>query len=169
MATAEQNKAIILRFVDELRKGNLAIIDEVCSPDFVFHSPNWPNWPRGIEGAPKLATYGSQLYRDARATIDDIIAENDRVAVRWTVTGTWIGDQRPGCPPYGTQVARLNELVPLRRRGNRGGLGHRGILADRNSRIRDWRMAQHWIAPKWLMCQPLRSQLNSRNARAMRP
>jgi hypothetical protein len=35
---------------------NLAIIDEVCSPDFVFHSPKWPNWPRGIERAQKLAT-----------------------------------------------------------------------------------------------------------------
>jgi predicted ester cyclase len=105
MTTAEQNKAIFLRFVDELRKGNLAIIDEVCSPDFVFHSPNWPNWPRGIEGARKLATYGSRLYRDARATIDDIIAENDRVAVRWTITGTWVGEQRPGSPPYGKQVA----------------------------------------------------------------
>jgi hypothetical protein len=105
MTTAEQNKAIFLRFVDELRKGNLAIIDEVCSADFSFHSPNWPNWPRGIEGARKLATYGRQLYRDAHATIDDIIAENDSVAVRWTITGTWIGPQRPGSPPYGQPCA----------------------------------------------------------------
>jgi hypothetical protein len=45
MTTAEQNKAIFLRLVDELRKDNLAIIDEVCSADFSFHSPNWPNWP----------------------------------------------------------------------------------------------------------------------------
>ena len=103
--TAEQNKAIFLRFIDELRKGNLAIVDEVCSPDFEFHSPNWPNWPRGIEGARKLATFGRQLYRDARATIDDIIAENDRVAVRWTITGIWIGHQRPGSPPVGQQAA----------------------------------------------------------------
>ncbi|MBV8775521.1 MAG: ester cyclase [Deltaproteobacteria bacterium] len=105
MATAEQNKAIFVRFLDELRKGNLAIIDEVCSSEFAFHSPNWPNWPRGIEGARKLATYGKQLYRDAHATIDDIIAEEDRVAVRWTITGTWIGHERPGSPQYGQPVA----------------------------------------------------------------
>src|SRR5690349_1317215 len=43
MMTAEQNKAIFLRFIDELRRGNLAIIDEVCSPEFAFHSPNWQN------------------------------------------------------------------------------------------------------------------------------
>jgi SnoaL-like protein len=99
--TGAQNKAIFLRFIDELRRGNLDVIDEVCSPDFAFHSPNWPNWPRGIEGARKLATYGSQLYRDARVMMDDIIAEHDRLAVRWTITGTWIGPQRPGSPPYG--------------------------------------------------------------------
>jgi ketosteroid isomerase-like protein len=104
MMTAEQNKAIFLRFIDQLRRGNLAVIDEVCSPDFTFHSPNWPNWPRAIEGARKLATYGSQLYRDARATINDIIAENDRVAVRWTITGTWIGQQPAGSPRYGEKV-----------------------------------------------------------------
>jgi SnoaL-like domain len=78
MMASEQNKAIFLRFIDELRRGNLAIIDEVCSPDVVFHSPNWPHWPCGIEGARKLATYGSQLYRDVHATIDDIITEHDR-------------------------------------------------------------------------------------------
>jgi predicted ester cyclase len=104
MMTTQPNKAIFLRFIDELRRGNLAIIDEVCSPDFVFHSPNWPDWPRGIEGARKLATYGSQLYRDVHTTIDDIIAENDRVAIRWTITGTWIGPQRPGSPPAGQKV-----------------------------------------------------------------
>ena len=103
--TTEQNKAIFLRFMDELRKGNLDIIDEVCSSDFAFHSPNLPNWARGLEGARKLATYGSMLYRDAHGTLDDIIAEGDRVAVRWTITGTSIGERRPGIPDYGEKVA----------------------------------------------------------------
>jgi SnoaL-like domain len=102
--TGEQNKAIFLRFIDELGRGNLGVIEEVCSPDFAFHSPNWPNWPRGVEGARKLATYGSQLYRDARVVMDDIIAEHDRVAVRWTITGTWIGPERSDSPPYGEKV-----------------------------------------------------------------
>ena len=43
--TADQNETIFLQFIDELRRGNLAIIDEVCSLNFAFHSPNWPNWP----------------------------------------------------------------------------------------------------------------------------
>ncbi len=36
--------------------------------------------------------------------MDDLIAEHDRLAVRWTITGTWIGPQRPGSPPYGQKV-----------------------------------------------------------------
>ena len=102
--TTEQNKAIFLRFIGELGKGNLEIIDEVCSPDFAFHSPNWPDWPRGLEGARKLATHAKTIYRDGQGTLDDIIAEGDRVAVRWTFTATWIGEQRPGVPAYGEKV-----------------------------------------------------------------
>ena len=80
--SAEANKANFLRFIDELGKGNLAIIDEMCSPDFAFHSPNYPDWPRGLEGARQLVTLGRAIYRDAQTTIEDIVAEDDRVAVR---------------------------------------------------------------------------------------
>lgn len=59
--TTEQNKAIFPRFIGDLGKGNLEIIDEVCSPDFAFHSPNWPDWPRGLEGARKLATHAETI------------------------------------------------------------------------------------------------------------
>jgi len=54
--------------------------------------------------ARKLAAYGEMLYRDAHGTLDDIIAEGDRVAVRWTTAATWIGEQRPGLPAYGEKV-----------------------------------------------------------------
>jgi hypothetical protein len=36
--------------------------------------------------------------------MDDIILENDRLAVRWTITGTCIGPGHPGSPPYGQKV-----------------------------------------------------------------
>ena len=41
----EENKAIFLRFLEELGKGNVAIVDQVCSENFVFHSPTHPGWP----------------------------------------------------------------------------------------------------------------------------
>jgi len=49
--TAEKNKAILLRFLKELDKGNVAIVGEVCSPNFHFQSPDFPGWPRGLQGA----------------------------------------------------------------------------------------------------------------------
>ena len=50
--SAQENKAIFLRFIEELGRRNLAIVEEVCSPSFRFYSPNSPNFPRGLEGCP---------------------------------------------------------------------------------------------------------------------
>src|SRR5271157_583776 len=99
--SAEENKATFIRFIGELSKGNLAIIDEVCSPNFAFHSPNWPDWPRGLEAARTLATLGAKLFSGAHATMEDIFAEGDKVVVRWANNGTYIGEARPGTPNPG--------------------------------------------------------------------
>ncbi|HXN86429.1 MAG TPA: nuclear transport factor 2 family protein, partial [Candidatus Binataceae bacterium] len=68
----EENKAIFLRFIKELGKGNLGIVDEICSPDFTFRSPNFPDWPRGLDGARQLAVVGRSLFSHLQNKIDDI-------------------------------------------------------------------------------------------------
>jgi SnoaL-like polyketide cyclase len=78
--SAEENKAIFIRFMRELGKSNLAIIDEVCSADFAFHSPNFPGWPRGLEGARTLSVAGRSMFSDAQTKLDDIFAADDKVA-----------------------------------------------------------------------------------------
>ncbi len=93
---AQENKAIFLGFIEELRRGNIRIVDEVCSPNFRFYSPNSPNFPRGLEGARMLATRGTDSAIEAK--IEDIICEDDRVAVRWTITGIYRGAPQPGYP-----------------------------------------------------------------------
>ena len=98
--SAEENKAIFLRFIDEIRKGNLGIVNEVCSPNFAFHSPNHPDWPRGLEAARQLVG-APRAGGVAQATIEDIFAEGDRVAVRWTFSGIYHGETRPGSPMPG--------------------------------------------------------------------
>ena len=104
--TAEENKAIFRRFMRELRKGNLAIIDEVCSPNFEFRSPNFPKWPRGLEGARTLAMEGGRLIANGETTLDDFFATEDRVVVRMTIRGTYIGDEPlPGFPKKGERFA----------------------------------------------------------------
>jgi ketosteroid isomerase-like protein len=104
--TAQENKATFSRFMKELRKGNLAIVDEVCSPNFQFHSPNFPNWPGGLEGARTLATEGGRLIANGETTLDDFFATEDRVVVRMTIRGTYVGDKSvPGFPKKGERFA----------------------------------------------------------------
>lgn len=96
--SAERNKAILLRLFSELRKGNTSAIDEVCSPDFAFHSPNFPNWPGGLEGARAIATLGPSIFSDSQSTIDDVFAAEDKVVVRWSIRGKYIGEPKTGFP-----------------------------------------------------------------------
>jgi ketosteroid isomerase-like protein len=104
--SAEENKAIFSRFMRELGKGNLAIVDEVCSPDFVFHSPNFPGWPRGLEGARQLAVAGRSLFAaDTRTKIDDLFAADDKVVLLMTIRGTYIGEPKHGFPQPGERFA----------------------------------------------------------------
>jgi ketosteroid isomerase-like protein len=100
-----RNKTIFLRFIKELGKGNLGIIDEVCSPDFAFHSPNFPEWPRGLEGARKLAAAGRSMFADAQTKAADIFAVDDKVVLRSSINGTYIGEAKHGFPKPGERFA----------------------------------------------------------------
>jgi predicted ester cyclase len=102
----EENKAIFLHFINELSKGNNAIVDEICAPDFAFHSPNFPGWPRGLEGARQLAVSGRSLFSpDAQTTIDDVFAADDKVVLRMTLRGTYIGEPKHAFPQPGERFA----------------------------------------------------------------
>lgn len=103
--SAEENKAIFLRFIKELGKGNFGVVEEVCSPDFAFHSPNFPGWPRGLEGARQLAVAGRSLFADTQTKIDDIFAVGDKVVLRMTMRGTYIGEVKNGFPKPGERFA----------------------------------------------------------------
>lgn len=127
--STEENKAIFLRLLDELRKGNLGIINEVCSPNFAFYSPQYPNWPRGLEGARQLITRSRSVFADAQPTVEDIFAEGDKVAVRWTIRGTYQGEAKPGFP------------TP----GERGTLAAISIYRFANGKIEeDWGIEAFW-------------------------
>lgn len=79
----EKNKAIVRRFVEEFNKRNLAIIDELASPDYVDHDHQL----RGLEGLKQLMTIEFKGFPDFHMTIEDMIAEGDRVWVRFKETG----------------------------------------------------------------------------------
>jgi steroid delta-isomerase-like uncharacterized protein len=79
---AEANKAAVRRFFDEVwNKGNMAAADEFLAPAFISHSG--PRPPLVGADAYKSATAAFRAaVPDLRATLEDVIAEADRVVVR---------------------------------------------------------------------------------------
>jgi ketosteroid isomerase-like protein len=90
----EENKAVVRRLMEEVGRGNLAIIDELIAPDFVFHNPADPSVGGGPDGYRRwLAQRGAP--GEDRITIEDQLAEGDKVATRFTVRGTHAETGKP--------------------------------------------------------------------------
>jgi steroid delta-isomerase-like uncharacterized protein len=102
---AEQNKAIARRFLMEMfSQGKLDVADEIIASDQVNSGPGTlPGLPPGPEGSKQLVTFYRTAFPDTQFTIDEQIAEGDKVVTRWTVVGTHQGDLA-GMPPTGKRV-----------------------------------------------------------------
>lgn len=105
--SAEGNKAILRRVADAFNKRNMAFVDELFSSDFALHDANHPGWLRGLEGARKMFTVMLTAAPDLQVTMEDVIAEGDRVVVRWTFRGTNTGESITGAAPTGEPVTVL--------------------------------------------------------------
>ena len=95
------------RLVEEsFNNGNLAIIDQFVAPDLVDHDPALPAQLRALRG-PDVVKRTVQMYRaafpDVKITVDDVIADGDRVAIRWHAEGTHRG-QLEGMAPTAARV-----------------------------------------------------------------
>ena len=102
---AEQNKALIVRFVEELfNRGNMGIVGEIFAPDFIEREQLPPGIPDGREGVKVLTTELRSAFPDFKATIDDILAEGDKVVIRMTWSGTQKGEFM-GVPATGKRVS----------------------------------------------------------------
>jgi predicted ester cyclase len=103
--SAEQNKALFRRVIDEVFVGgNTSLIDELVAPDFVEHEELPPGIPAGREGVKQLSSAFLSAFPDFKATIDDLIAEGDKVVARATWSGTHQGEFM-GIPPTGKRVS----------------------------------------------------------------
>jgi len=101
--SAEENKALIRRFTEEFRnRGNLAVADELLAPNYILHAGLGPDI-RGPEGCKQDIVTVRSAFPDFHVTIDDMVAEGDRVAYRWTMCGTHSGEFA-GITPTGKQV-----------------------------------------------------------------
>ena len=89
--TIEQNKALVRRFVDEIFvKGSFDAVDDLLADDFVGHT--WPSTGDGKADLKRAIERVSQGLTDSTFTIEDMIAEDDRVAVRLTASARHTGD-----------------------------------------------------------------------------
>ena len=89
--TLDDNKVLVRRFIDEIFvQGRSQAVDELLADDFVGHT--WPS--TGHPKADLKAAIGrtSKALANPRFTIDDMIAEGDRVAVRLTAQATQVGE-----------------------------------------------------------------------------
>jgi steroid delta-isomerase-like uncharacterized protein len=101
---AAANKGLVRRFYKEVfAHWNMALVDQVVSPQFTSH-----DWPEGSATGPQTFRDFYSAIRsavpDARYEIDDLIAEGDKVVVRWRLLGTHKGEFR-GIAPTGRAVA----------------------------------------------------------------
>ncbi|HBY95362.1 MAG: ester cyclase [Ardenticatenaceae bacterium] len=100
--STEQNKAVIRRWIEEvINKQNLAVIDETHTSDSINHFLP-PGLPQGPAGEKQLSTMFFSAFPDGKFTIEDLIAEGDKIAMRYTYRGTHKGDFQ-GIPPTGKQ------------------------------------------------------------------
>lgn len=100
---SQENKVSARRYIDEvLNRGNLAVIDELAGLNFVTHSAP-PGVPADREGQKAFVTMLRAAFPDLHYTIDDVVAEGDRVVQRATAHGTMRGDFQ-GMPASGKEA-----------------------------------------------------------------
>jgi steroid delta-isomerase-like uncharacterized protein len=88
----QENKANATRFLEEvINRGNVGAIDELTAPKWVDHSTP-PGVPPTIEGIKTWIKMFRAAFPDLHYTVDDTIADGDRVVQRVTAHGTMKGD-----------------------------------------------------------------------------
>jgi steroid delta-isomerase-like uncharacterized protein len=117
--TTEQNKALTRRFITEIfEQGRVDAVDEMCADDFIGHT--WGNADRdGLKAAMERVSKG---LADAHFEIEEMIAEEDLVAVRLTASARQVGEFM-GMPASG-RTYEIGEIHIFR--------------------VRDGKVSEHW-------------------------
>lgn len=123
--SASANKELVRRFYKSVfGDWNLALVDEVVSPEFRSH-----DWPEGAKGPQAFRDFYSAIrfaLPDARYEVDDVVAEGDKVVVRWRLLGTHKGDFR-GIAPTGRAIVLKGIAIY---RLDEGKLMERWVVSD---------------------------------------
>lgn len=96
-------KTLVRRVLEEPWKGNWDVLDQGVADTYVGYDPSQPEPIRGLDGVRANLQQYIDGFADARITVDDQIAEGDKVASRWTGRGTHTGEIA-GVPATGKDV-----------------------------------------------------------------
>lgn len=100
---SEQNKALMRKMMEEVwQNGNAAAVDGYYSDEYVNHSAQ-PGLPEGREGVKVFTGIFNNAFSEESFTIEDQMAEGDKVATRWSSSSKYIGEFM-GVPATGNQV-----------------------------------------------------------------
>jgi predicted ester cyclase len=88
---SEQNKAAARVAFEVWNTGVLDRLDQYIAPDVVHHDPYDPNGANGLAGMKKTIKKNREINPDLKISIEDQIAEGNKVATRWTATMTQQG------------------------------------------------------------------------------
>ena len=103
MSTEEENKAIFRRYIEEVwNQSNLEVVDEIFDR-YISHRPDGPTLQRGPEDVKHFVSEFRTAFPDFRISIDDQIAEGDKVMVHATLLGTHQREFR-GMAPTGKHI-----------------------------------------------------------------
>jgi|SRR5579884_403561 len=110
--TVDENKTIVCRFLEEIwNNADLDVMDEILADEYVGHSPSVPGGElRGREALKDIMRQAHAGLPDVKITIDDVMGEGDRTAVRFTVRGMHNGELF-GVPATGCRVAVETMIV----------------------------------------------------------
>lgn len=106
--SAEQNKALVSQFLKRLDE-NLRVIDEVCDSQFVAHLPGTTQ-PTNREGFAQFVSLFYLAFPDLCHTVEDQVAEGDKVVSRLIVQGTHRGPFQ-GIAPTGKPVTFTDIMI----------------------------------------------------------
>ena len=110
---SEENKAVVRRWVEAFNEGNLDAVDELLTDSYVRHDPNSPQ-VRGPEEEKQLIAMYRSAFPDLHFTLEDMVAEDDRVATRLGISATHKGELL-GIPPTENRLSlTAMELYRLR-------------------------------------------------------
>jgi steroid delta-isomerase-like uncharacterized protein len=107
---AQENKEIVRRVIEEVwNKGDLDVFDEVFAPNLVNHDP-FNSEVRTAEDYIGFISTGVAAFPDLHYTVEDVIAEGDKVAFRFVFSGTHKGEMG-GIPATGKQVTMTGMTI----------------------------------------------------------